>query len=150
MTTAQAVMHEEVAHIGVRDTLDIAAQQMRQRGIGALPICDGEGNPVGIVTDRDIVVNCVALGHNPATATAGEYAQGEELHTVETGTDIGEVLALMERYQIRRLPVTDHGRLVGIITEADLARELPEQEVGEFVEAICEPQLPAQAEAPTA
>ncbi|NKY32971.1 CBS domain-containing protein [Nocardia speluncae] len=146
MTTAGAVMHDDVAHIGVRDTLDTAAQQMRQHGVGALPICDGEGHAVGIVTDRDIVVKCIAQGHHPATATAGEYAQGDELHTVESDADIGAALAVMEQYQVRRLPVTEHGRLVGIITEADLARNLPEQSVGEFVEAICEQKLPAQAE----
>ncbi|WP_280459437.1 CBS domain-containing protein [Nocardia carnea] len=149
MTTAKAVMQADVTHIGVRDTLDTAAQQMRQRGVGALPICDGEGHVVGIVTDRDIVVKCIAQGHNPATATAGEYAQGDELHTVGSDADIDDALAVMEQYQVRRLPVTEHGRLVGIITEADLARNLPERAVGEFVEAICEQKLPAQTETPT-
>jgi CBS domain-containing protein len=143
MNTVEDLMHSEVVSIGVRDTMDVAAAQMRQRDIGSVPICDGEGRPVGIVTDRDIVVKCIALGHHPATATAGEFAQGDELHTVEIGTGIDEALAVMRRYQIRRLPVTAHGRLAGIITEADIVRGLPATPVAEFVEAICEQKLPA-------
>lgn len=146
MMKARELMHQDVVSIGVRDTMDTAAQQMRQRDIGALPICDGESHPVGIVTDRDIVVNCVALGRNPATSTAGEFAQGDELRCVEVDADVTEVLALMQRYQIRRLPVTEHGRLVGIITEADIAHGVSEELTGEFVEAVCEQQLPVPVE----
>ncbi|MEV5834866.1 CBS domain-containing protein [Nocardia sp. NPDC052112] len=146
MTTAQAIMQPDVASITVRDTMETAAQRMRQLDIGALPICDGEGHPVGIVTDRDIVVKCVATGANPHTTTAGEMAQGDDLRTVDIGTDIDDALALMERSRIRRLPVTEAGKLVGIITEADLSRRLPESTVGEFVEAVCAQHLPASAD----
>lgn len=148
MITARELMHTDVVTIGVRDTMDTAAQQMRQRDIGALPICDGEGHPVGIVTDRDIVVNCLALGHNPTTATAGEFAQGDELRSVEADTEFGAILALMQQYQIRRLPITEHGRLVGIITEADIAHGVSKTQTGEFVEAVCEQQLPARVGEP--
>ncbi|WP_029896796.1 CBS domain-containing protein [Nocardia brasiliensis] len=148
MTTAQTVMRSDVAHISVRDTMETAAQRMRQLNVGALPICDSDGCPVGIVTDRDIVVKVVGVGANPKTTTAGELAQGaDHLHTVETGTDIDEALAVMAENQIRRLPVTENGSLVGIITEADLARHLPEKEVAEFVEAVCAQHLPSTTEA---
>ncbi|CCF63670.1 Conserved protein of unknown function, putative CBS domains [Nocardia cyriacigeorgica GUH-2] len=120
---------------------------MRQLDVGALPICDGEGRPVGIVTDRDIIIKVIALGENPKTTTAGELAQGDELLTVDAAADIGDALSLMEQHQIRRLPVTNQGKLVGIITEADLARRLPEQTVGEFVEAVCAQHLPTTTEA---
>ncbi|WP_062992201.1 CBS domain-containing protein [Nocardia anaemiae] len=146
MTTAQAIMQPDVASITVRDTMETAAQRMRQLDIGALPICDGEGHPVGIVTDRDIVVKCIATGANPHATTAGEMAQGEDLHTIDIGTDIDAALALMERHRIRRLPVTEAGKLVGIITEADLSRHLPDATVGEFVEAICVQHLPASTD----
>ncbi|WP_431965680.1 CBS domain-containing protein [Nocardia sp. bgisy134] len=146
MTTAQMIMHPGAACISVRDTMQTVAERMHQLDVGAMPICDGEGRPVGIVTDRDIVVKCLAMGHSPHTTTAGELAQGiEGLHTVEAGEDIGNVLAVMERHQIRRLPVTEHGRLVGIITEADLARRMPDETVGEFVEAVCAQHLPTPA-----
>lgn len=144
MSTAQTVMRADVEHISVRDTMETAARRMRQLDIGALPICDSDGCPVGIVTDRDIIVKVVGVGANPKTTTAGEMAQGaDQLHTVEVGADIGEALAIMEQYQVRRLPVTENGMLVGIITEADLARHLPEQTVGEFVEAVCALHLPS-------
>ncbi|MGW0183026.1 CBS domain-containing protein [Nocardia sp. NPDC003345] len=146
MSTARDIMHADVVSIGVRDTMATAAEQMRQRDIGALPICDGEGHPVGIVTDRDIVVNCLALGHNPATSTAGEFAQGDELRTVDVDTEMPEALALMERYQVRRLPVTEQGRLAGIISEADIARNMDQGTTGEFVETVCEQKLPIPAE----
>ena len=126
--------------------MELAAQRMRQLDVGALPICDGEGHPVGIVTDRDIIIKVIALGENPNTTTTGELAQGDDLLTVDAATDIGEALTLMEQHQIRRLPVTDRGKLVGIITEADLARQLPEQTVGEFVEAVCAQHLPTTTE----
>ncbi|MFE6922441.1 CBS domain-containing protein [Nocardia sp. NPDC057663] len=143
MTTTDAVMHADVAFITVRDTMETAARRMHQLDIGALPICDGEGHPVGIVTDRDIVIKVIALGENPKNTTAGELAQGEALLTIDVGVDIEQALAVMAQHQIRRLPVTDEGKLVGIITEADLARRLPDQTVGEFVDAICAQHLPS-------
>lgn len=143
MSTTATIMRTDVAHISVRDTMDSAAQRMRQLDVGALPICDGDGRPVGIITDRDIVVKCIALGHNPQTTTAGELAQGAgDLHTVDVATDLDAAIALMRNHQIRRLPVTDDGRLVGIVTEADIARTMPDPVVSEFVETVCAQNLP--------
>ncbi|BDT91609.1 hypoxic response protein 1 [Nocardia sputorum] len=148
MTTVQTIMRPDVQHISVRETMEAAAQRMRQLDIGALPICDGEGHPGGIVTDRDIVVKVVGVGANPKTTTAGELAQGaERLHTVEIDTEVDDALTLMRQHRIRRLPVTDNGVLVGIITEADLARHLTENTVGEFVEAVCAANLPTTEDA---
>ncbi|MCP2293296.1 CBS domain-containing protein [Nocardia amikacinitolerans] len=148
MTTAQSIMRSDVQHIGIRDSMETAAQRMRQLDVGALPICDGEGHPVGIVTDRDIVVKVLGVGANPKTTMAGEVAQGaDRLHTVDVGADLDGVLAMMERNQIRRLLVVDGDVLVGIITEADLARNLPVNTVGEFVEAVCASHLPVTEEA---
>lgn len=146
MTTAAMIMHKDVAHISVRDTMESAAQRMRQLDVGALPICDGDGRPVGIITDRDIVVKCIALGHNPQTTTAGELAQGVgELHTVEAAVDVDAAIAVMRHHRIRRLPVTEDGRLVGIVTEADISRAMPDAVVGEFVETVCAQNLPVTA-----
>ncbi|MEU4651935.1 CBS domain-containing protein [Nocardia fluminea] len=143
MTTTATIMRTDVAYISVRDTMESAAQRMRQLDVGALPICDGDARPVGIVTDRDIVVKCIALGHNPQTTTAGELAQGAgDLHTVDVATDLDAAIALMRDHQIRRLPVTDDGRLVGIVTEADIARAMPGPVVSEFVETVCAQNLP--------
>jgi len=136
MTTAREIMHAGAECIGDSQTLQQAARQMRDLDVGALPICGDDDRLLGIVTDRDIVIKCIANGVDPSTVTAGQLAQGKPV-TVDSKADVNDVLHLMEENQIRRLPVLDNQRVVGMISEADLARHLPEQAVGRFVEAIC-------------
>lgn len=138
MTTAQDIMHAGAECIGESQTLQYAARQMRDLDVGALPICGDGGRLLGIVTDRDIVVKCVANNLDPSTVTAGQLAQAKPV-AINTTADVDEVLQLMQQHQIRRLPVIDNQQVVGMISEADLARHLPEQAVGQFVEAICAP-----------
>lgn len=133
MTTARDVVHPDVECIGEYQNLVSAAQRMRELDVGALPIC---GVPHGIIIDQDIVLKRVAIGGDPNKVTAGELAQGKPI-TVEADTDVQQVLQAMEQHRIRRLPVIDQHRFVGLISEADLARHLPEETVGHFVEAIC-------------
>ncbi len=136
MTIAREIMHAGAECIGEHETLAQAARRMRDLDVGALPVCGDDDRLHGIITDRDIVLRCVATGGDPATLTAGDLAQGEPF-TVEADASAGQVLATMEEHRIRRLPVIENHRLVGMISEADLARHLPEQSVAEFVEAIC-------------
>jgi CBS domain-containing protein len=136
MKTARDIMHAGAECIGEGQTLQYAARQMRDLDVGALPICGDDGRLLGIVTDRDIVVKCMARGVDPGTVTAGQLAQVEPV-AIDPAADVDEVLQLMAENQIRRLPVIDHQRVVGMISEADLARNLPEQAVGQFVEAVC-------------
>lgn len=136
MTTARDIMHAGAECIGEGQTLQHAARQMRDLGVGALPICGDDDRLLGIITDRDIVIKCIANSVDPGTITAGQMAQGKPVATDLT-TDVNEVLHLMQGRQIRRLPVIDNQRVVGMISEADIARHLPEQAVGKFVEAIC-------------
>jgi CBS domain-containing protein len=136
MTTARDIMHAGAECIGVDATLQDAAQRMRDLDVGALPICGDDDRPQGIVTDRDIVTKCVASGADPATVTAGELAQGAPV-TIDSTVDVAQVLNVMGEHRIRRLPVIESNRIIGMISEADLARHLPEQSVGQFVEAIC-------------
>lgn len=136
MTAAREIMHAGAECIGQHQTLRQAAQLMHALDIGALPICGDDDRLHGMITDRDIVTKCIAEGSDPATMTAGQLAQGTPV-TVDATADVSDVLHLMEEHQIRRLPVIDSRQLVGIISEADLARHLPEQSVGHFVEAVC-------------
>lgn len=136
MTTARDIMHTGAECIGEHATLEYAAQRMRDLDVGALPICGDDDRLHGIITDRDIVTKCVASGGDPATVTAGGLAQGAPV-TIDSMADVAQVLSVMEENRIRRLPVIESHRLIGMITEADLARHLPEQSVGQFVEAIC-------------
>ena len=125
---------ESCRTIQAHETLDRAAQLMREEGVGALPIVGEDERLMGIITDRDIVVKCVAAGHDPARITAGDLSAG--LCSVSPGDTVQEALDVMERHQIKRLPVIENNRLVGMITEADLARSLPDAQLAEFVHRV--------------
>jgi CBS domain-containing protein len=139
MTTAKDIMHTGATCIRVHETLTAAAQHMRDLGVGALPICGDDDRLHGMITDRDIVIKCVAASHDPSTTTVGELAQGSTYH-VDAGASIEEMLNVMEEHQVRRLPVIENHRLVGIVSEADIARHLPEHAIAQFIKAICSPQ----------
>ncbi|TQK49951.1 CBS domain protein [Streptomyces sp. SLBN-118] len=136
MTTAREIMHTGTACVQESETLEATARRMSELDVGALPICGPDDRLHGIITDRDIVVKCLARGKDPKTMTAGHLAQGKPI-TIDAEADTDRVLQVMEEHRIRRLPVIDNHRLVGMISEADLARRLPEEQVGHFVEAVC-------------
>ncbi len=135
MTTAKDIMHAGASCVGQNQSLLDAARMMRDLDVGALPICGADDRLHGIITDRDIVVKCIAEGHDPAVMTAEELAQGAPA-CVDVDADISDVLRLMEDHRIRRVPVLADLRLVGMISEADVARNLSESRVGHFVEMI--------------
>jgi CBS domain-containing protein len=138
MTTAQEIMHPGAQCVTEHESLATAAKLMRDRGVGALPICGDNDKLLGIITDRDIVVKCIAAGLDPSATMAGEMAEGRPL-TIEGEDDIEQVLRVMEQHRVRRLPVIDHPdhKLIGMISEADVARHMPQARVAEFVSAIC-------------
>ena len=138
MTTAREIMHTGATCVGEHETLTTAAQHMRELGVGALPICGDDDRLHGMITDRDIVIKCIAAERDPSATTAGELAQGSTYH-VDAGASIEEMLTVMEEHQVRRLPVIDEHRLVGMVSEADIARHLPEHAIVAFVKAICSP-----------
>ncbi|WP_309094714.1 CBS domain-containing protein [Streptomyces sp.] len=135
MTTAGDIMHRGVQWIPAHETLDRAAELMRELNVGALPISDENERLCGILTDRDIVVGCVALGHDPARVTAGEMAKGTP-RWIDADADVSEVLREMREHRIRRLPVIQDKRLVGMISEADLARRLADDQIAFFAEGV--------------
>ncbi|HTY32258.1 CBS domain-containing protein [Mycobacterium sp.] len=138
MTTARDIMSAGVTCVGEHETLSAAAQHMRERDIGALPICGDDDRLHGMLTDRDIVVKGLAAGLDPNTTTAGELVR-DSVYYVDVNASIPEMLNVMEEHQVRRLPVMENDRLVGIVTEADIARHLPEHAIVQFVKAICSP-----------
>ncbi|MGH3656319.1 MAG: CBS domain-containing protein [Micromonosporaceae bacterium] len=135
MTTARDIMHMGVECIAEDDTLFTAARKMRDMDVGALPICGDDNRLHGIITDRDIVIRCCAEGRNPSEVKAREFAQGN-LHWVESNADVDEVLDKMRQHQVKRLPVIENHRLVGMISEADLGSRLSERQVAHFVEDV--------------
>ncbi|MBZ4019638.1 CBS domain-containing protein [Streptomyces purpurogeneiscleroticus] len=135
MTTARDIMHQGAECVGEQETLVNVAKRMTRHGIGSMLVCDADQRIRGIITDRDIVVKCLAYGHDPQSMTAGELAQDSPV-TVDPDADVRRVLQTMEDHLIRRLPVVENDRPVGVISEADLARHLSEDQVGHFVEVI--------------
>ncbi|MCU1570560.1 MAG: hypothetical protein JWR33_1301 [Naasia sp.] len=135
MTTARDIMTAGAECVGENDTLVTAAQKMRDLDVGALPICGEDGRLKGVLTDRDIVIKCLAEGGDPTTATAGSFAEGKPV-TIGADDDLDEALRTMQEYQVRRLPVIDGHELVGMLSQADLARNLPLEKVGDLLQDI--------------
>lgn len=128
-------MHAGVQCIPAHETVDRAAQMMREMNVGALPICGEDKRLTGIITDRDIVVKCIALGHDPSKVRAGALAEGTPIWVdIEAGED--DVLSLMEGNKIRRIPVIEDHTLMGMISEGDLAQHLSEEKLAHFVSAV--------------
>ena len=115
------LMTEDPVCLEAEEPVTAVARIMRERNIGALPVCDAEGKPVGMVTDRDIVTRCVASGASAGSVRVGDIMTRGAV-TADTNAPLAEALERMEREQIRRLPVTEDGRLVGILSLADIAR----------------------------
>jgi CBS domain-containing protein len=111
-----------------------AAKLMKQADVGMIPVVQ-DGQLSGTITDRDIVLRVIAEGKSPASTTVGEIASGE-IVTVDPEQELEEALELMSKHQVRRLPVVENGRLIGVLAQADVAREGDEREVGETVEQI--------------
>jgi CBS domain-containing protein len=135
MTRAREIMTSGVECVGENQTLVEAARMLRDLEVGAMPVCGEDNRLKGMVTDRDIVVRGLAEGGDQGSTTAGELAQGKPV-TIGADDDIEEVLRTMAQHQVRRLPVIDGHDLVGIISQADIARSLPERKVGELLESI--------------
>lgn len=135
MPTAGEIMHRGAQWIPATETLDRAAELMAQLNVGALPISDESERLCGILTDRDIVVGCVAKGHDPSRVTAGDMAQGTP-RWIDANADVSEVLEEMQSHQIKRLPVIKDKKLVGMISEADLAKHLTEDQIAGWAEKV--------------
>jgi CBS domain-containing protein len=135
MTTAREIMSPDVTCIGEKESLVEAARKMADLDVGSLPICGRDDRLKGMLTDRDIVVKVLAQGRNPADVTASELAQGKPV-TIGADDDAAEILRTMRTHKVRRLPVIDGHRLVGIVAIADVARALPDKPVGDLIDAI--------------
>ena len=135
MATIREIMTPDAVCIGENETLADAARKMRELDVGALPVCGEDNRLKGMVTDRDIVVRCIADNGDPQTVRADELARGKPV-TIGADDPVDEALTMMKEHQIRRLPVVDGHDLVGIISQADVARHIESSRVGEVVEAI--------------
>jgi CBS domain-containing protein len=135
MTSVREIMTADTTCVGENDSVVEAARKMRDLEVGALPICGEDNRLRGMVTDRDIAINVVAEEKDPATTKVSELAQGEVV-TIGADDSIGELLRTMSQHAVRRVPVIDGHDLIGIVSQADVARHLPEDEVGQLVDLI--------------
>jgi CBS domain-containing protein len=134
---ASDIMSRDVTVIREEESVRTAAERLAGEDVGALPICDREQNIKGMLTDRDIVVRVVARGKDPAQTTARELEMGEVV-TVRPDDSIERAEDLMAQHQVRRLPVVENGKVVGMISQADIARNAPSGDAGRMVENISE------------
>lgn len=133
---ARDVMTPDPACCTPRTTLDEVAKMMIQNDCGEIPVVDVGDRLIGVVTDRDIVCRVVAEGKNPIGYTV-ESCMSQPVITVNEDTPVEEVIATLEKHQIRRIPVVDGGeRCVGIVAQADLAWTGDERQVGELVREV--------------
>jgi CBS domain-containing protein len=132
---ARDVMTSNCECVSENDSILDVAKQLSEKDVGSMPICGEDDRLKGMVTDRDIVVKVLAQGKDPSSTTAGDIAQGKPV-TIGADDSIEEALDVMSEHKVRRLPVIDGHDLVGIIAQADIATELPEEKVGDLVEAI--------------
>ncbi|MEV0371682.1 CBS domain-containing protein [Streptomyces sp. NPDC050636] len=134
---ARDIMSAGVQCVGAHESLFDAAKMMRDLNVGCLPICGDNNRLTGLITDRDIVVECCASGIDPATVQAGSLDR--KVHWIDAEADAKDVLKTMEDHQIKRLPVIDvkgGHRLIGMITEANLAKNLTDTQIAEFANAV--------------
>jgi CBS domain-containing protein len=138
MKRIKDVMTRDVEVLSPDATLRQAAEKMRQFNVGPLPIRDGD-RLVGVVTDRDLVVRGIALGHDPNTSRVSSVMT-EDVEFIHPDASLDEATELMRDRQLRRLLVVDdHRNLIGIVSLGDLAQETSEATTGQTLERISEP-----------
>lgn len=127
------IMTDSVIGIGAEETVEVAARQLAHYNIGALPVLDKTGKICGMVTDRDLVIRCVAAGQSAANTTVRQVMT-KQVVSAQPDMDVGVAAHLMGRQQVRRLPVTQNGKLCGMVSLGDLANR--EESVMDAADAL--------------
>lgn len=134
-TNARDVMTGDAKCVQEDDTIRAAAEALASSGVGAMPICGSDNRLKGMLTDRDITIEIVAKGKDPDSTKVSELADGKPV-TIGADDPIEDALETMKDHKVRRLPVIDGHDLIGVVSQADIAKSLPDEKVGELVEAI--------------
>ena len=114
------IMSTPVIRIHPEETVSVAARMLERSNIGALPVVGNDGRMCGLLTDRDIVTRCLAAGRSPST-TQVKTIMTTGVVSAPPDMDLGLAAGLMGSRQIRRLPVTENGKLCGMVSLGDLA-----------------------------
>lgn len=134
-TRAAEIMSKDVTVIREDETVREAAERLASDDIGVLPICDTNKQIKGVLTDRDIVVHVIARGKDPANTRARDLEQGE-IVTLRPDDSIDHACDLMAEHKVRRLPVVEDGRVVGMVSQADVAKNVSPEQAGRMLTRI--------------
>jgi CBS domain-containing protein len=137
-TVARDIMSSNPHIMKVDDTAGDIAKVLADEGIGAVVICNDENRLQGMVTDRDLTVEVIARGKDPKTTKASELLDGSEVVTIGADDTVEEAVATMKSHAVRRLPVVDGTEVIGMVSQADIAKAADRDLVGKLVEAISE------------
>jgi len=129
--SVKQIMHKELVTVLPSSTLFEIAQKMKEFCIGSVLVCEEGWKLKGIITDRDIAIAVAADSRDPKTTFAYEITTADPIE-INADADVNSALRIMNRARIRRLPVTENGKLVGLLSSADLAGEIKD-EVNQFI-----------------
>jgi len=129
------VMTSNPCSIDAEKSVAYAAKMMQEEDVGLAPIVEGD-KLIGMLTDRDIAIRVVAEGRNPEQVKVADVAS-KQVVTIDPQQELDEALRIMAKHQVRRLPVVEEdGKLVGVVAQADIAREGDDMQTGKLVEEI--------------
>jgi CBS domain-containing protein len=136
MTSARDIMTPDATYCSEDTTAAEVARTMADGDVGAVPVCDADGRLCGVITDRDLAIKVVAAGRDAQTVRVSELVDGGEVVTIGADDSVEEAIRTMKDHAVRRLPVIDGHSLVGMLSQADIARAMPDTTIGELLEAI--------------
>jgi CBS domain-containing protein len=137
----QDIMTKDPSRVSPDATVREAAQIMKRENVGIVPVVDRKDNRlIGVVTDRDIAIRCVAEGRDGGSCRVQEVMSSDRLHTCGPDDDVENVMEAMGKEQVRRIPIVDErGSLLGIVAQADIVREANDERAEQTVERISRP-----------
>jgi CBS domain-containing protein len=124
------VMTRSVSWASPRDSIRQIAELMKDAGAGFIPVCE-DGSVVGVITDRDIVLRCLAEGHTDNLNESAGHCMSTDVATINEDADLEHAATLMEQREIRRLPVVKDGRLVGVLSHGNLVQATRSEGAGD-------------------
>ena len=137
----EQVMSRDVSVVNTQDSIDEAAKRMKDLNVGSVPVCDENNSPIGIVTDRDVAIRAVSNGYSSSENV--EQIMTSEVISVHPEDDIHKAARIMGENQVRRLPVVENGKIVGIVSIGDLAvRNIYIDDAGKALSEISTPSKP--------
>jgi CBS domain-containing protein len=138
MPTAREIMTPNPTIVKTDASVADIAKRLRDEDIGAVIVCNEDNRIEGLITDRDIAVEIVAGGKDASGTKAGDLLSGMETVTIGADDDVREAVRTMKDHAVRRLPVIDGDRVIGMVSLADLARSVDDELAGELLRTISE------------